>query len=124
MTNERKIEILEDVLELMKEEVAEFDGICSILDAAEKRYIESLQETYLEPNSDEYDQKMDDIQEDFANINELLQNRFMEQEGYYCYRWQNQNEDHPERFHYAGPSGGSYHFPDQQARIEFLEKIN
>ena len=124
MTNERKIEILEDVLILMQEEISEFDGICSVLETVENNWIDdALQEIYLDPDSDEYEQKLDNIQEDFANIYELLQNRFMEQEGYYCYTWENWNEDHPERFHYAGPSKGSYHFPNQQARIEFLEKL-
>ena len=85
MTNERKIEILEDILELMQEEVSEFNGICSVLETVEKNYKDSLQETHLEPDSDEYEQELDSIQEDFANIHELLQNKFMEQEGYCCY---------------------------------------
>lgn len=125
MTNERKIEILNEVLYLMREEIAEFDGICLVLEYVEKNHRESLQETYLEPNSDEYTQELDNIQEDFSNMYELLQNGFMEEEGYQCYEWQNWNEEHPERFHHIGPSAGGnlYHFPNQKARVEFLEKL-
>lgn len=111
---------LEMLLEVVKEEDRIHDGICGSLEILNYRLLQGLEESELEPDSEEYEDIVDNINDNIVIIGGILEEAYKKEEGYKGFV----SVGNPMRFVYIGKEdGGCYHFSCQKERIQFLEKL-
>ena len=114
------IYFLEMLLEVVKKEDRIHDGICGSLEILNYRLLQRLEESELEPDSEEYEDIVDNINDNIVIISNILEEAYKKEENYKCFI----AIGNPIRFQYIGKEdGGCYHFGSQEERIQFLEKL-